>query len=218
MALLLPLAGALLLAEPIQASAEWLKLQVHWTAPLVILAAGLLAGFALLPTHAISLAAGYVYGMALGLPVALLAVVIAAAIGNLAARRLSGAQLRAWVDARPMGRRLAATLIDARGLRAVAAITLVRLPPQVPFALANVLAAMLRVRPGVFLTGTLMGMAPRVALVVWLGSELAVWDPTAAPPGSLLLALAAALVGFLGLGLLAWRALRPTQAAAAATA
>jgi uncharacterized membrane protein YdjX (TVP38/TMEM64 family) len=87
-------------------------------------------------------------------------------------------------------------------------VALARLPPQVPFALGNVLAASLRLPLRPMLIGTAIGMAPRVGLVVWLGAELSAWDPAAAPPMSLFLSLAAAVLGLGGLGVWAGVAMR----------
>ncbi|WP_428387949.1 TVP38/TMEM64 family protein [Mucisphaera sp.] len=207
-AVLLPALGALGLAGPIRGAADVLHEQAGWTMPLFVLAAALLAGVAILPTHAVSLAAGYVYGLALGLPAAMVAVLAASGLGYALAGRLSNRQLRGWIDRHPTGQRLAANLIDAETGRAILVFTLARLPPQVPFAFANVLAAMLSLRLVPFLIGTAVGMLPRVALVVYLGSQLAAWDAGTTSTEMLVQAVASALIGLIGLSWLAWRACR----------
>lgn len=207
LAVVLPALGAVGLTGPLREGAEWLRSESGWTLPAFVLGASVASGLAVMPTHAVSLAAGYVYGLAGGMAAAMAAVFGATIVGYLAARRLSSHQLRAWIDRSPRGRTLAASLVDARGGRALLAVTLVRLPPQVPFALANVLAAMLRMRPTTFLAGTMLGMAPRVALLVWLGSELAAWDQAATPASWLAFAATASIIGLAGLGVIAWRVL-----------
>lgn len=208
LAVVLPGLGVLGLAEPLGEVAEGLRQRAGWTLPVFIVAAAVLTGLAVLPTHAVSLAAGFVYGIGGGLLGAMGGVLGGSLVGYAVTGRLSSDRLRAWVDGRPRGRALAAALIDARGWRAVMAVALLRLPPQVPFALANVLGAMLAVRVWPFVLGTGLGMLPRVALVVWVGGELGSWDAGAAPPASLWLALGAAVVGLVGLGALSWRVLR----------
>ncbi|MEM1209835.1 MAG: VTT domain-containing protein [Planctomycetota bacterium] len=175
-----------------------------WSAPLVATAIGLVCGLALLPTHLTSLASGYLLGLAVGLPTAIVGVIAGAGLGYFLASRLDVAALRSMIQRYRVGRSLTDAMLERGPARATTAVLLARLPPQVPFALGNVLAASLRIPLRPMLLGTALGMAPRVGLVVWLGSELADWDATAAPPMSLYLSLAAALVGLLGLT--AWSA------------
>ncbi|MEQ9460725.1 MAG: VTT domain-containing protein [Phycisphaeraceae bacterium] len=208
-ALALPALGAIGLAQPIRSAADALRDQTLWSAPLFITAAALLAGTALLPTHAISLAAGYIFGVTLGTPLALAAVLIATTLGVQLAKRLGSNHLRQWVDQHPTARRLT-SLIDTPNRSAILAITLLRLPPQVPFALANALAALLNLPLTPLLIGTALGMLPRVALVTYLGSQLAAWDQGTTSTNTLLLALASATIALLGLSLLARHTLRHT--------
>jgi len=184
-----------------------------WAAPIAVLVIAAVTGLALLPTHLTSLACGYLLGLAVGLPTAVLGVIGGALVGYAIASRLDADALRKLIQRRPLGRRLAAAMIDRGPARATTAVTLARLPPQVPFALGNVLAASLRIPLRPMLTGTAVGMTPRVALVVWLGAELAAWQPAVSPPLSLYLSAAAALIGFGGLTV--WSAMvlrsRPQQ-------
>lgn len=172
-----------------------------WSTPVAALGIAVACGLALLPTHLTSLASGYLLGLAVGLPTAITGVIAGAALGYALARRLDAAALRAWVERRRIGRTLAAAMLDRGPSRATTAVTLARLPPHVPFALGNVLAASLRIPLRPMLLGTLLGMFPRVTLVVWLGSELAEWDRDAAPPVSLYLSAAATVAGLGGLTL-----------------
>jgi hypothetical protein len=56
------------------------------------------------------------------------------------------------------------------------------------------------------LVGTAVGMAPRVGLVVWVGAALSRWEPGAAPPGAVWLAVGGGVIGLGGLGI--WAGLR----------
>jgi uncharacterized membrane protein YdjX (TVP38/TMEM64 family) len=99
-------------------------------------------------------------------------------------------------------------MIDAPFGRAILAVALARLPPQMPFALTNFLAASSGVRLVPLMLGTAIGMAPRIGLVVWLGAELTGWKLGEPIPASLVWAFAGAVIGFGGLGIWSWRLLR----------
>lgn len=195
---------------------EWgteLKEAGWWLLPTYIFLGGTLIGLALMPSHLTSLLAGFLFGFTGGLPAALGAVLIGSSLGYLISRRFAAGDLRKLVDRSKWGRRLATALIDAPTLKAIFVVTLIRLPPQVPFALGNVLAASSGVRLIPLLTGTALGMAPRVGLVVWVGAELSRWELGAPIPSPLLWALAASVVGFGGLAIWSWFLLRAPEKA-----
>jgi len=198
-AVLLPLVGLGTLLSTGQEAVEWVRGRGVWTLPVFVLLAGVAAGCALVPSHLSSLLAGYLYGFWLGLPAALGVILIGCAIGAALSRRVGGEVLHRVIERHRWGRVLAAELIDARDAKATLAVALARLPPQMPFALGNVLAAAFGVRWWPLLIGTLTGMFPRVVLVLWVGAGLAVWEPGMAVPGSLWLAVAAGMVGMGGL-------------------
>ncbi|MEM6332524.1 MAG: VTT domain-containing protein [Planctomycetota bacterium] len=206
-AVALPGAGVAALGYFGGAWAEALALPM-WAAPLVALGIGVVCGLAVLPTHAASLASGYLLGLWVGLPTAVVGVVLAAALGEALARRLDSAVLKEMVGRRAMGRALMGAMLGRGAGRAAGAVALARLPPYVPFALGNVVAASLRVPRGAMLAGTAAGMLPRVGLVVWLGSELAAWDAGEAVPASLWWSIGAAVVGLGGLTVWAGAVLR----------
>ncbi len=184
-----------------------------WLIPTYVLTGGALVGLALIPSHLTSLVAGLLFGFARGLPTAIGIVLIGCAIGYHLGRRYAGHDLRALVDRFPWGRRLATAMIDAPPGRAILAVALARLPPQMPFAMTNVLAASSGVRLVPLMIGTAIGMAPRIGLVVWLGAELSEWKFGAPIPSGLWWALGGALVGFGGLGIWSWRLLRKSSPA-----
>lgn len=161
-----------------------------------VLLAGLLVGLALAPTHLTSLLAGYLFGAAAGIPSACAAVAIGTFIGFHAARKLAKDRLRELLDHSRWGRLLVGEMIDTSPWKAAAAITLARLPPQVPFAVGNLLAASARAPLAPVLAGTLVGMFPRIALVALVGSQLAEWKPGAPIPSGLIWTAAATALGF----------------------
>ncbi len=217
--LTLPLVGVLLGIAGVFNGISDLRDAGWWLAPTYLLAGGLLVGFALVPSHLTSLLAGLLFGFTLGLPIATGIVLIGVFIGYSLGRRYAGDDLRALVDRSRWGRKLASALIDAPTGKAIVVVALARLPPQMPFAMGNVLAASSGVRLIPLVIGTAIGMAPRIGLVVWIGAELSTWTPGTPIPVGLGWALGSAVVGFGGLALWSWWLLRQSkdQPAAAET-
>lgn len=202
LAVSLPLIGLGTVLSSGQNLVEWVRVHGLWTWPVFVLVAGMAAGFALVPSHLSSLLAGYLYGLWLGLPAALLVVLIGCGIGAALSRKMSRDLMRKLIDQSRWGRILTREFVDANDRKATGAVALARLPPQVPFALGNILAASFGVRSTPLFLGTLTGMLPRVFLVVWLGAGLSAWEPGLPVPGSLWLAV---IAGFVGMGgLMVW--------------
>ena len=164
-------------------------------APAYITIASLLVGLALAPTHLTSLIAGYIFGLPFGLLSATATVAIGATIGFIAAKKLAQDQLRNLLNSHHWGRTLLEEMLDSSPKNALLTITLARLPPQVPFAVGNLLSASIRAPILPFIAGTITGMFPRVALVVLVGSQLAEWTPGAPIPSSLFWTVIATLIG-----------------------
>lgn len=208
-AVALPGLGVLGLFEPLSQWAEGVRggeaVAAWW--PAFVAVAAVLCGVAIMPTHGVSLAAGFVFGGAMGTLAAVASVVVGSLLGWRLAGWVAGRGLREAIEQAPAGRALSAAMIEARGGRAVLAVALARLPPQVPYALGNVVAASSGVRLGPLMLGTALGMLPRIAAVAWLGGELARVE-SAADVTTLVVGLAAAAVGLIGLGWWSWRVLR----------
>jgi len=204
----LPLLGLGTLWSVGQDWVEWIRDRKFWLLPVFLITAGIGIGLALSPSHLTSLISGYLYGLVLGAVVALAVILLGAATGAVLSRRWSGDVLRGLINRSRWGRVLAEELIDATPAKAVTTVALARLPPQVPFAMGNFVAASCRIPLGPLLLGTGIGMLPRVFLVVWVGASLAEWAVDSPPPHSLAWAIGFALAGFLGLGFWAGAALR----------
>jgi uncharacterized membrane protein YdjX (TVP38/TMEM64 family) len=172
-----PLAGSAALLLYANTVAHWLQKQGPAGLALFTVAFAVLTGLALTPTWLLSLGAGYTFGVALGAPAALTGFAIGSLIGYAVARRASGDRVMAVMDERPRWRQVRDALVgvDGRGhgrWRTLGIVTLVRLPPNSPFALTNLVMASVRVPLPAFALGTLLGMAPRTLVAVWLGSTL----------------------------------------------
>ena len=200
-ALALPWAGIIGAAIFLPPHADSLRsAAVYLWLPYVALA-GVAIGFAIAPTHLTSLLAGFFFGVAAGIPAALCAIAIGTIIGHAFARRLAKDRLREILDRSRWGKVLARHFIDSGGLRSLAAVALARIPPQVPFAVGNLLGASARVPLPPMVAGTVAGMSPRAAMAVWVGAELVAWVPGQKLPAGLIWSLVAAVVGFGGLAI-----------------
>jgi uncharacterized membrane protein YdjX (TVP38/TMEM64 family) len=62
-------------------------------------------------------------------------------------------------------------LVGGNTMRSIGIIVLLRLSPLLPYETTNVLLAMCGVRPLPYLVGTLIGVAPRTALIVLAASR-----------------------------------------------
>lgn len=130
-----------------------------------LLAAALmvLGGFGL-PGSLLVLGVGILLPLAWGIPVALL-VVWGAAMISFAISRL----LRGWLVGHLQDRGRIATLDRAVRREGWRLIALLRVTPVLPFAPLNYLLGLTRLRAGSYAIGTLVGMAPGTAVLVYLG-------------------------------------------------
>ncbi len=212
LAVVLPGLGVLALYGPMEGVVDGLRRSgggVWWPVWLGVWVGvgGLLVGVAVLPTHAVSLASGFVFGGVWGTAGAWAAVVIGSALGWSLARVAAGPGVREAVERTRAGRVLVGAMVETQGWRSAGAVTLARLPPQVPFALGTVVAASVGVRLSALVAGTAAGMLPRVAVVAWFGAGLA--ELGRGGDGRVLaVSVIGGVVGLTGLGVWAWRALR----------
>ncbi len=224
LALALPPLGSLALFATMGTTGPWLKSHAELGLVLYASAFAILAGLALLPTYAQSALGGFAFGIAWGVPAALVGFTAGAVIGYEIARRASGERVLRLVDEKPKWRAVRDALLGAAdtpggGLgRILGMIILLRLPPNSPFALTNLVMASVRVPRRCFVVGTAIGMAPRTALAVAVGAgahELSKDELRAAlPPWALYAGIALTIAVFLFIGIIANRAIeRVTRAA-----
>lgn len=170
-----PLVGATVLAA---STTQWLPLlregDFAWA---VFVALGVVAtAGCMLPTHATSLVAGFVFGPWLGAFLAWLVVLLASTFGFLALRAIVGERVLAAIATTRRGAAVHRALLGRGFLRAVWLIALLRLSPLMPFAATNLLLAALRVGGATFLVATVVGVTPRAVAVALLGAGLSELD------------------------------------------
>ena len=173
----LPLVGVVAIGRFGGELAAWFEALSRWEAAAVlIVSGGLLCAAALLPTHAVSLASGYVLGGWFGTMAAWTAVVAGAAAAWLVGRAVAGTGAAdRWRQSERWGATYDA-LLTRSPWRTVGLIALIRLSPVAPYAATNVALAAVGVRLTPFIAGAAIGLLPRVAAVAWLGAGMATLD------------------------------------------
>jgi uncharacterized membrane protein YdjX (TVP38/TMEM64 family) len=121
------------------------------------------AGLGFLPTYAQSILGGWVFGVAAGLPAALAGFTGGGLLGYQVARRVSRDRIEEMIDGNPKARAIRHALVGRGPWRTLLVVALLRLPPNSPFALTNLVMATTGVPLPAFLAGTFLGMLPRTA-------------------------------------------------------
>jgi phospholipase D1/2 len=119
----------------------------------------------LAPIIPLILASGWLFGP-WGIPVSLAAATASAATSFGAARALGRGAFARWLLARPRARALAR--LAAEG--GLATVVLIRISPLLPFTPSNAVLGLTDLKARHVVLGTLLGMAPGIALYVWAGS------------------------------------------------
>lgn len=137
----------------------------------------LTSGFAILPTYAQAALGGWAFGPVVGTLAALGGFIGGSLVGYTTARAVAGDDALAPIRARPKWNAVYEAFVSpeqtlAAKLRTLGIVTLIRVPPNSPFALTNLLMSSAKVPIPAFLLGTAVGMLPRTALVVWIGSSV----------------------------------------------
>lgn len=130
------------------------------------------AGLGILPTYAQAVLGGWVFGMWAGLGGALMGFVGGAAIGMLFSRAVAGSSIDHWIEAHPRARLVRRALVGGSIARTFAIVTLIRLPPNSPFAITNLALGTTGVNFWLALAATAVGMLPRTAIACFLASQI----------------------------------------------
>jgi phospholipase D1/2 len=142
------------------------RLQGKGLAGALLWGAGMYAASLLLaPIIPLILASGWLFG-AWGIPVSLAAAVASAATSFSAARALGRGAFARWLLARPRAR----ALVELAAEGGLATVALIRISPLLPFTPSNAVLGLTGLKPRDLALGTLLGMAPGIALYVWAGS------------------------------------------------
>lgn len=208
-----PISGIVLIGT-LHEVGPWLRAHDDIGFVLYIAAFTVLGGLALLPTYAQSLLGGWAFGVAYGLAAALAGFVGAALVNYAISWRVSGDRLEKLLAQHTRWNAVYRALLHSGFLKAVFIITLLRLPPNSPFAATNLALAAIKVPVGPFALGTVLGLAPRTAAVVFVGAGLSQLDFSNRQQTGLFAAGAVVTMAVVAiLGWMANRALRRVEAA-----
>jgi uncharacterized membrane protein YdjX (TVP38/TMEM64 family) len=175
---------------------------------LLLVGGALGCGLALLPTHVLSLLCGWAFGVPMGLAVALSGATLGSPLGYGIGQCLAGPGVLRMIARNPRAVVVCEAITRGSPARAFVLIGLLRLSPVVPYGSTNVLAAVFSVPMMPFLLGTLLGLAPRAAAVVFIGAGLERLDAHASvSPWLWGLGIAATLAAVVIMGWVAKRAI-----------
>ena len=149
---------------------DWLLSMGSWAPVLFALIFAATSGLGLLPTYAQAVLGGWVFGIAIGLPAALVGFVGGSLIGWCIARLVSRRRVEDAIERHAQSRVIRTALVGHGFWRTLGIVTLVRIPPNSPFALTNLAMAACGVRLPAYLLGTAIGMTPRTAVLIALAA------------------------------------------------
>lgn len=171
---------------------------------LFVVAFIVLAGLGMLPTYAQAILAGFAFGPVWGFLGALVGFTGASIVGYTIARVVSRKSVEEVIDEHPKAKAIADALIHESKVKTFLVTALLRLPPNSPFALTNLLMASVRIPPVTFVLATIIGMSPRTFVATYLGSQLNEWTGQEKPPwwvvagGIGLTVLVMGVIGYIG--------------------
>lgn len=171
--LVLPGVCGILLLANIGVLSEWLGM--NQAVGLAVYAGVFMvsAGLGFLPTYSQSILGGWVFGFWLGFGGALAGFAGGSLIGYVVARTVSRDRVEKEIAAHPKWRAVREALIGQGFWKTLGIVTLVRLPPNSPFALTNLALSSAGTRPLAYLLGTVIGLSPRTGAAVWLAAAAA---------------------------------------------
>lgn len=161
----IPILGTvtMIIAGPLLAG--WLRSQGTLGVIYFTVTFALLGAVAFAPTYSTSIIAGWTFGFARGFPAVIIGTVTGATLCYLSARRVAGSRVASTFHDHPKWDLVRRALLEENRWKALWIVFLMRLSPVLPFGTANVLLATTGVPFGIYVLGTLLGLAPRMGLV-----------------------------------------------------
>lgn len=165
------------------------------------------AGLGVLPTVSQAILAGFAFGLKWGFPAAMLGFTGASVIGYFVARYVARDRIESEIHKHKKVEIIRDAFIRHGFARALLILTLLRVPPNSPFALTNYAMSVSGVRFVPFMIATIVGMAPRTFAAVWIGAQAESWDQVHKPKWLIIGGIVLAVVILVGLGQLANKAI-----------
>jgi len=171
-AAVLPALGGFALLGTMIWVGPWLQSQGALGITIYITGFIVLSGFALLPTYAQAILGGWAFGFAFGFPAALAGFLGGSLIGYVVASRAASRHVMELISEKPTWRAVRQSLIESGFWRTLGLVTLIRVPPNSPFALTNLVLGSTKVAIVPYAIGTLLGMAPRTGVAVFIAAGI----------------------------------------------
>ena len=168
----LPAVGGIVLAWKREPIGQWIESLGTTGVWVYVVGFAVLAGLAILPTWAQALLGGQAFGFGLGSCAAVAGFAGASMIGYVVARRASGDRVVSLIEEKPKWRAVHRALLGSGPAKTFLIVTLLRVPPNSPFAITNLVLAATRVPAAIYLLATVVGMSPRTIATVYIGSTL----------------------------------------------
>jgi uncharacterized membrane protein YdjX (TVP38/TMEM64 family) len=149
---------------------EWLRSLGGWGIAAYIGIFVISAGIGFLPTYGQSMLGGWTFGFTAGFAGAMCGFVGGSLIGFGIAKTVSKQRIEQALKEHPKGMVVRDALLRHGFWRSLLIITLIRIPPNSPFALTNLVLASSGAKLSTYILGTALGMAPRTAIAVWLAA------------------------------------------------
>lgn len=197
----LPAIGGFALLGFMPQVADWLKSHAESGSWIYSVGFAITSGLALLPTYAQALLGGFTFGRVNGTLLALAGITGGALIGYVIARVASGDRATKVIAEHRKWQAVYEALLGGGFWKTLGLVTLLRLPPNSPFAITNLVLAATKVPPLIYTIGTIVGIAPRTAVVVWIGAGMTTFDASAGKSWILLvvnIVAALVIVGVIG--------------------
>ena len=211
----LPAIGGVVLLGSLSWTGNWLRSQGEQGVIIYVVGYSLLAGLALLPTYAQSITGGFCFGRPTGSAAALGGILGAATLAYVIARRASGERVVRLIEEQPKWKAVYDALVGGGFWKTLLIVTLLRVPPNSPFAITNLLMAATKVSWPIYALGTVIGIAPRTIFAVYVGAQLTELNTGSfSSAGEWIVTLVVGLVVLAIIGTIANRALKKVTAGA----
>jgi uncharacterized membrane protein YdjX (TVP38/TMEM64 family) len=166
-----PLGGFVLLAF-LTALGPWLRTHDGTGLLIYFLVAGFLMGVSFVPTYSCAIIAGWSFGFAVGMPLAMVTITASSLIAYVIGRWISRDRVIQVIREKPRWNAIHRSLLGDKTSETILVVTLLRIPPASPFALANFVLAAARVPLVAYTIGTFIGVGPRTALATFAAAKL----------------------------------------------
>lgn len=163
------------------AVADWLRHHEDLGPAAYLGAFVLTAGLGLLPTWTQAVIGGYAFGQWVGFALALIGFTGASVVGFLVTKSIAGDRVEAEIEKHTKAKIVRDALVGSGPLKTLWIVILVRMPPNSPFSLMNLVLTSVRVPFGTYLAGTLIGMAPRTFVYAMIGASIVSFDKLTKP-------------------------------------